>query len=190
MAALSLASGAMQAYGQVRAGNQAAAAGEYNRQAAYNEAKGLDIQAGQEIAVASHNTERIAQRAKEIMALQQARGAAGGQSTSDATVNVIADETVKRSTLDQLLEMVSAEERAQQLRHKANVTRTSGEMSYYDGKRKQSASRLMAATTLASSAASAYGMAGFGSQPTGWAAKFGDGMGDTMKSVSSSVAKY
>jgi len=122
--------------------------GEYNRDAAYSEAESMDIQAGQEVAVGTHSAARIAQRAKEIMAEQRANAAAGGGSTSDATVQAIRGETVRYATLDQLLVMASAEERAQQIRHGADVRRSEGDMAAITGKRNQSAAQIQAGQTL------------------------------------------
>lgn len=158
------ASAGLSAYGSVRQGQQAAAAGKYNQAAAYNEAKGLEIQAGQEIAAGTHNSVRIAERAKEILSRQQALAASGGGSSQDATVQAIKGETVKRSTLEQLLEMASAEETAQQIRQKADITRRGGDMARIQGNQARTASYIQAGTTLMNAGVS-------------WADKFGTGGG-------------
>jgi hypothetical protein len=145
---------AMSAYGSYREGESAVAAGKANRDAAYNEAKGLDIQAQQEIAVGSHNSKTIGLRAKEILARQQAEAAAGGGSTQDGTVVAIANETVKSSSLEQLLQMAAAEETAQQLVHKGQIVRRGGDQALADARESRRASRLKAATTLVQGGAS------------------------------------
>lgn len=157
---------ATSAYGSIKQGNYAAKVGNYNRNAAYAEAAAQEIQAGQEIAAASHNSTRIAQRMQEILAEQTANAAAGGGSTQDATVVAIRDETVKTSTLDQLLEMTAAEERAQAIRRGAQVTRTEGDMARANGYTAKSASRIQAATTLLNAGAS-WGDK-FGWDPSKW----------------------
>lgn len=157
---LMAAGAATSAYSSIRGGQAAYAAGKYNKAAAYNEAEAMDIQAGQEIAVGTHNSARIAQRAKEIMAQQRAAAAAGGGSTVDATVVAIQNETVKTSTLDQLMEMAAAEERAQQIRHGAVVKRKEGDYALAKGREARTAGYLSAAGTLLQAGSS-------------WADKFG-----------------
>lgn len=142
------ASAGLSAYGSIRQGQQAAAAGRYNQQAAYNEAQALDIQAGQEIAAGSHNSKLIGQRAKEILSRQQALAAAGGGSTQDATVVAIQNETVKSSSLEQLLEMARAEETAQQIKQKGQITRREGDYARIKGNQERTASYIQAGTTL------------------------------------------
>lgn len=160
---------ALSAYGSVRQGKAAAAAGRYNQQAAYREAEAQEIQAGQEIAVASHNSQRIAARTREILAEQQAAAAAGGGSTQDATVVAIRDEAVKTSAVDQLLEMAAAEDRANAIRRGAQVTRTEGDMARIQGNEAKKAGYIMGASTLLKAGASwgeTYGWGG-GSKATG-----------------------
>ena len=142
------ASAGMSALGSVREGDSALRAGKANRAAAYSEADGLDIQAGQEIAAGSHNSVQIARRAKEILARQEAIAASGGGSTQDGTVVAIQSETVKSSSLEQLLTMAAAEETAQQIRHKGEITRRGGDMALADAREKKRASYLKAGTTL------------------------------------------
>lgn len=153
-AAFMAAGAATSAYSSIRGGQAAYAAGKYNRNAAYNEAQAMDIQAGQEVAVGTHNSARIAQRAKEILAQQRAMAAAGGGSASDATVVAIQNETVKSSTLDQLMEMASAQERAQQIRHGATVRRSEGDYALAKGREARTAGYMSAAGTLMQAGAS------------------------------------
>ena len=138
--------------------------GEYNRDAAYAEAESMDIQAGQEVAAGTHQASRIAKRAAEIMAEQRVNAAAGGGSTSDATVVAVRNETVRNATLDQLLTMAGAEERAQQIEYGADVRRSEGDMEAITGRRNQTAAQIRAGNTLVSTVSS-------------WAGKFGGGGG-------------
>lgn len=152
----------MSAAGSISQGRAANAAGRYNQRAAYAEAQAQEIQAGQEIAAASHNSARIAQRMNEILSAQQAIAAAGGGSSQDETVQAIRAEAVKTSTLDQLLEMTAAEERAEAIKRGARVTRDQGDMAREQGKAAQTAGYLQAGSTLLQAGAS-------------WADKFGTG---------------
>lgn len=152
MTVLAAASAATSAYGSIRQGQYASRVGKYNRQAAYAEAAQQEIQAGQEIAAASHNQQRIAARTRELLAEQTAAAAAGGGSTADATVQAVRAEAVKTSTLDQLLEGAAAEERAAAIRRGARVTRTQGDMARAEGQMKKQAGYIQAGTTLLSSA--------------------------------------
>ena len=167
MTVLAVGSAAMSAAGSISQGNAAAAAGKYNRKAAYAEAAAQDIQAGQEIAAASHNSTRINQRMNEILAEQTAAAASGGGSSLDASVSAIRDETVKTSTLDQLLEMTAAEERAQAIRRGAQVTRNEGDMARAQGRAAQTAGYLQAGSTLLKAGASWGDKYGFGGGKAG-----------------------
>jgi hypothetical protein len=145
---------ATSAYGSVRQGQYASRVGRYNQQAAYAEAAQQEIQAGQEIAVASHNQQRIAARTRELLAEQTANAAAGGGSTQDATVQAVRAEAVKTSALDQLLEGAAAEERAATIRRGARVTRTQGDMARSEGQMKKQAGYIQAGSTLLQAGAS------------------------------------
>jgi hypothetical protein len=164
------ASAGMSAYGSVKQGQYAKKVGAYNDKAARAEAAAMDIQAGQEIAAASHNSVRIAQRTQELLAEQTANAAAGGGSSLDASVTAIRDETVKTSTLDQLLEMTAAEERAQAIRRGADVKRTEGAMVRADGQAAYRGSVIGAGTTLLKAGASWGDKFGFSGSPSGAAA--------------------
>lgn len=162
-AVASIAGTALTAYGQRQQGKYAAAQGRYNQTAANLEAEGLDIQAGQAVAEGTHAQARIAQRAEEIMAMQIARGAAGGGSADDATVQAFVAETKERSMLDMMIAQAEADERGSQLNHQADVRRAGGRIARWQGDRANSASKLAAGATLlngAGSWAQTYG--GFG----------------------------
>lgn len=138
----------MSAAGSISQGRAADAAGKYNQRAANAEAAAMNIQAGQEIAAASHNSSRIAQRMNELLSEQTANAAAGGGSSLDGSVAAIRAETVKTSTLDQLLEMTAAEERAEGIKRGARVTRDQGFMARQQGKAAKTAAYLQAGSTL------------------------------------------
>ena len=154
----------MKAYGQVSEGRAAARAGRYNRDAAYAEAESLDIQAGQEVAAGSIENTRIAARMREILAEQQAAAASGGGNSLDASVVAIKNEAATTSILDQMRVMAAAQERAQQIKHGAQVKRSGGDYSLWQGREARRASYIAAATTLVQGGAS-------------WKSTFGEGGG-------------
>jgi len=102
--------------------------------AANAEAAQLETRAQQTVAVGTYNQNIIARRAKEIMATQRARAAAGGDDTTDATVQAITDETIKQASMAQLLAGAEAEDKARQDRFGAKVTRYQGSQAYRQGK--------------------------------------------------------
>lgn len=160
---LAVGSAAMSAGGSISQGRAANAAGRFNQRAANAEAAAQEIQAGQEIAAASHNQTRIAQRMNEILAEQTANAAAGGGSSLDTSVAAIRAEAVSTSTLDQLLEETAAEERAESIRRGARVTRDEGFMARQQGRAAQTAGYLKAGSTLLEAGASwgqKYGFSG------------------------------
>lgn len=94
--------------------------------AAEAEAKQLDTKARHGLAVGSYNSDRIAKRAKDILATQRAMAAAGGGDTTDATVGAITDETIREAAMESLLTMAEADDIAKQDRYQAAVTRVTG----------------------------------------------------------------
>jgi len=144
------------AFGQYQSGQAAKQAGAYNLEAAKREQEGLEIQAGQEIAVASHRAQEIARRAKALMGSQKVAASAGGQSSTDMSAVAIEQETVKTSSLDQLMEMAQAEERAQQIRHRGEVVRSEGEYAKWQGKQRAKAANIAAVGTLLEGGANWY----------------------------------
>jgi hypothetical protein len=100
---------------------------ERAKTAAEAEARQLETRARQGLAVGTYNSQRIAQRAKEIMSSQRAAAAAGGGDTTDATVQAITDETIRNASMEQLLTMAEAEDSARQDRYAAAVTRVTGQ---------------------------------------------------------------
>lgn len=113
--------------------------------AAMGEAKQLETQAKREVAVGSYNADIINQRAKQILSSQRAAAAAGGGDTTDATVEAITGETVKNASLEQLLVMANAEDKAKQLKFGASTKRYAGAAGLQSAK--MSASAQKTATT-------------------------------------------
>lgn len=102
--------------------------GDAKRDAAFDEARQMDQQAEQEVAVSSFNVQRLKKRAEQILSKQRAASSKGGQSSTDATSLAIQAETVQNASMDQLLLMAEGEERARTLKKDAEQTRRSGEI--------------------------------------------------------------
>lgn len=139
--------------GNVVSMGQAYKQGREEKKAAYYQADQMDQQAKGEVAAASINADRLGQKVKAYLASQRAKSAAGGQSSNDATSIALRAETVKNASLDQLMVMAEAEERARQLRNDAYQTRLSGRNAAQAGGLKAFSSALDAAGTIASSTA-------------------------------------
>lgn len=123
----------LQAFGlhqQYKASKQEARAQEENaaraKLASEAEAKQLETRARQGVAVGTYNSQLVARRAREIIAQQRARAAAGGGDTTDATVQAITDETVRNASMEQLLIGAEAEDAARQDKYAAKVARYTG----------------------------------------------------------------
>lgn len=125
---------AVNAVGALFGAEQSAAIGRQRKAAAYEEARQTEESGEQEVATASFNMERIARRAGEIIARNRAVAAKGGQSSTDPTVLAVQAEVKSRSTVDQMLELVSAQERRRQLRDQARQLRYRGDMDEHSGK--------------------------------------------------------
>lgn len=130
------------------AGDAAKEVGQQRKAAAYAEADQMDIAAGQEVAAASFNVERIARRAGEIMAANRTAAAKGGQSSTDASVLAVQAEIKSRSSVDQMLELVASQERARRMTNQAEQTRYQGRMDEYSGKMGQLQGYVGAASTV------------------------------------------
>jgi len=106
------------------------------------EAKQLETQAAREVAVGTYNADIINQRAKQILSSQRAAAAAGGGDTTDATVQAITDETIKTASIEKLMTMANAEDKARQGRYAASVARYKGATGLQQGRLNASAQKL------------------------------------------------
>lgn len=127
------------------AAKAAAAEGQAKLASGMGEAKQLETQANREVAVGTYNADIINQRAKQILSSQRAAAAAGGGDTTDATVQAITDETIKSASVEKLMQMANAEDKARQLRFGASVARYRG-ASGLDSARKSASAQKMAGT--------------------------------------------
>lgn len=90
-----------------------------------------------EVAAASFNSDRISKRVEEILSSNRAKAAKGGGSSTDASVVAVQNETVKEASLEQLMVMVEANERARMMRRDARQIRAGGKIAEYQGKMQQ-----------------------------------------------------
>ena len=121
-------------FGQVMSGDAERAAAKQEMAIAKDEAAQLEEQAKGEIAAASFNSDRIRKRSEEILSTLKAQAAAGGQSSTDASVLAIQEKSIKEASIDELLTMASAEEDARMLRREARQTIASGQINAYNRK--------------------------------------------------------
>jgi hypothetical protein len=143
--------------GGVGSTKSALAAEETGRQsqlAAEGEAVQLEAQAKKGIAVGSYNADRVGKRAKQIISSQRAAAAAGGGDTTDQTVTAITDETIREASMEQLLIMADARDRANQDEFAAKVTRRTGIAQNKRAQSEATAERFAGAATILNSAAS------------------------------------
>lgn len=132
------------------------------------EAKQLETQAAREVAVGTYNADIINQRAKQILSSQRAAAAAGGGDTTDATVQAITDETIKTASIEKLMQMANAEDKARQGRYAASVARYKGATGLDSARKTASAQKMAGTAQMISSTADMMSSAS-------WAATFGGG---------------
>ena len=132
------------------------------------EAKQLETQAKREVAVGTYNADIINQRAKQILSSQRAAAAAGGGDTTDATVQAITDETIKTASIEKMMQMANAEDKARQGRYAASVARYKGATGLDSARKTASATKLGGYAQALSSTADALSSGS-------WASTFGGG---------------
>ncbi len=119
---------------------------------AEQEAIQIDRKARDVVGVASFNSDRIADRVKQIEAGNRAFAAKGGGSTTDASVMAVSDENIRSATMDQLLEMVTAQNSAKEIRYDADQVRSSGVVQYATTMAESGASLARGISTIADGA--------------------------------------
>jgi len=157
-----LAGAGLTAAGTIASGNAAAAAGKMQQQqglmaqkAAEYEAQQLEIKAKEERAAGQREAYEYQRRKDLALSSLQARAGASGFSATDPSTLAIADEIARYGTLQEQVAMYGGESKARGINAGAATRRMEGEMSkyagdmaYYEGKAKKSASRLDAAGTI------------------------------------------
>lgn len=126
----------VKAGGQVVSAGAAKAMGKQQRALAEDEAAQTEQMATGEVAAATFNASRIRKRAEEILSSNRAAATKGGGSSTDASVLAVQAETVSNATIDQLMTMVAAQERARMMRRDAKQIRAQGRLDEYAGKMK------------------------------------------------------
>jgi hypothetical protein len=145
----------VKAGGQLVSAGAAKDLGKQQKAIADDEALQLEQAATGEVAAATFNANRIRKRAEEIMSSNRAKAAKGGGDTTDASVLAVQAETVRNSTVDQLMEMAAAQERAKMMRRDAAQTRAGGKIAQYESKLKAWGNYVGATTTVLEHAESA-----------------------------------
>ncbi len=146
--------------GSIKGAEAQRKAATQERVAADFEATQLEDRAKDTVAAASFRADRIQKRAQQILSTQRAMLAANGGDTTDVTAQAITDDTIRKASLDSLLEMANAESSAQKDKLRAKMTRETG-------KRMSDVRRDQATGTL---------LSGFGDALSGgasWAEKYG-----------------
>lgn len=135
-------------------------AGYASEVSAEGEASQLEANADKTVADASFTTNRIQQKVKQILGTQRAMAAAGNNDTLDGSVRDVAADTVRQSSIDELLTMANSEDQANKMRYQAKVDRISGQTSNTLAQSRATADQISGVSTLLSGAAN-------------WAQKYG-----------------
>lgn len=139
------------------------AAGNAQQEAAEYEAKQLEIKGKEERAAAQKEGQQYERRTELALSQLQARGAAGGFTSTDPTSLALADEITKYGTFQQQLSQYGGESRQEGLKAQAGVRRIEGAAAAKGAK-------LAAVGTI---------LGGFGSAAKGLSGGFGGGTAST-----------
>lgn len=126
----------------------AKALGKQQQAIAEDEAAQTEQMATGEVAAATFNAARIRKRAEEIMSSNRAAASKGGGSSTDASVIAVQAETEANATIDELMTMVAAQEKARMMRKDAKQIRAGGQIAKYEGKMKAWGHMANAAATV------------------------------------------
>jgi len=117
----------LSAYGMVESAKAGRKAATAERVASGFEADQLDQRAKDTVAAGSFRADQISKRAKEIIASQRAVAAANGGDTTDATAQAFANDTIRKASIESLLEMANAESDSRKDKLQALQTRETGQ---------------------------------------------------------------
>lgn len=118
---------ALSAYGTAKSASANRKAATAERVAAGFEADQLEARAKDTMAAGSFRADQITKRAKQIIASQRAAAAAGGGDSTDQTATAFTDDTIRKASIDSLLEMANAESDSRKDRLQAIQTRETGQ---------------------------------------------------------------
>lgn len=124
---MSLLSLGLQAFGVYDANRTTRKEAREEELLANEEARQIEARAKYTLAAGSYNADAIGKKVQKILSTQRANAAAGGNDTTDASVQAIAAETIQNASIDQLLTMAAAEDDAKKDRYLADVTRRTGQ---------------------------------------------------------------
>jgi len=116
----------MQAYGVSEGAKAGRKSATQERVAAGFEADQLEQRAKDTVASSSYKSDVIGKRAKEIVASQRAIAAANGGDSTDQTASAFTNDTIRKASMESLLEMANAESDARKDKLQAIQTRESG----------------------------------------------------------------
>lgn len=116
----------LSAYGMVKGAEAGREAATQERVAAGLEADQLEQRAKDTVASGSYRADQITKRAREIVASQRAAAAAGGGDSTDQTATAFTNDTIRKASIDSLLEMANAESDARKDKLQAIQTRETG----------------------------------------------------------------
>jgi len=155
VAAMIMAGGAMQAYGQIKQGQMAEAEGKFAKGIAIRNQQALNRQAKAEMEAAKIEEGRIARKEKFVKGSQRASSAKSGFSLAGASLEVLTD-TAYQFSLDKNLALRRGMFRSQELIERGELVMAQGRWARTQGKLAKRASYLSAGGTMLMSA----GMAG------------------------------
>lgn len=124
--ALATASLALTGYGISESAKAGRKSATQERVAAGMEADQLEQRAKDTLAASSYKSDVIGKRAKEIVASQRAIAAAGGGDSTDQTAQAFTNDTIRKASMESLLEMANAESDARKDKLQAIQTRETG----------------------------------------------------------------
>ncbi len=142
------------AYGGYASAQAAKAEGRAAQAAANAEAVQAERQAMQERGVASFNADKMQTRVRQILSEQRVIGAAGGGDTTDQTSAALRRETVRNGTMEELLTLANAEDRARQMEYSADTARRTGRAQRSLGNMRANATLINTGASLLSTAGS------------------------------------
>lgn len=118
---------ALGAYGTIKGAEAGRKSATAERVAAGFEADQLEQRAKDTVAAGSYRSDLITKRAKQIVASQRAAAAAGGGDTTDGTIQAFTNDTIRKASMESLLEMANAESDARKDKLQAIQTRETGQ---------------------------------------------------------------
>lgn len=153
------------AMGQMRAGDAAMEAGRRKQMGLESQAAQLEVNAGQQVAVAQRAAEDDQRMARLAGSRALALAAASGGGASDPTIMNLMAKLAGEGTYRAMANLYSGKEKARGMTDQARMARYSGDVAMSDAAAAKSASRLSAFSTVLNGATSLYSRFGEQSDP-------------------------